>query len=80
MKEVDYKLANYSEAYDKQKTEYSIQLDSKLFNFQSVEHGDLRLTVIEANNTVKIGEPFNFTCRVTNTRFVYLTLHELDEK
>ncbi|EAT44427.1 AAEL000579-PA [Aedes aegypti] len=32
-----------------------------------IEYGDLRLTVIEANSTVKIGEGFDFKCRVTNT-------------
>lgn len=34
---------------------------------QPIEYGDLRLAVIESNSTVKIGESFNFTCRVTNT-------------
>ncbi|KAG4078642.1 hypothetical protein HA402_015232 [Bradysia odoriphaga] len=43
------------------------RLQTSQLQRSSVEHGDLRLTVIEANNTVKIGEPFNFTCRVTNT-------------
>lgn len=32
-----------------------------------IEYGDLRLTVIEANSTVKIGQGFDFKCRVTNT-------------
>ncbi|XP_062543419.1 probable trafficking protein particle complex subunit 13 homolog [Armigeres subalbatus] len=32
-----------------------------------IEYGDLRLTVIEANSTVKIGDGFDFKCRVTNT-------------
>lgn len=35
--------------------------------FQPVEYGDLRLTVIEAKSTVKIGEPYDITCRLTNT-------------
>lgn len=33
----------------------------------SIEYGDLRLSVIEANSTVKIGDAFDFTCRVTNS-------------
>ncbi|XP_058836773.1 probable trafficking protein particle complex subunit 13 homolog [Topomyia yanbarensis] len=32
-----------------------------------IEYGDLRLTVIEANSTVKISDGFDFKCRVTNT-------------
>lgn len=32
-----------------------------------IEYGDLRLAVTEANSTVKIGEAFDFRCRVTNT-------------
>lgn len=32
-----------------------------------IEYGDIRLTVIEAKNIVKIGDSFDFTCRVTNT-------------
>ncbi|XP_005174790.1 probable trafficking protein particle complex subunit 13 homolog [Musca domestica] len=31
------------------------------------EYKDVRLEVIDAMNIVKIGEPFTFTCRVTNT-------------
>ncbi|XP_052896210.1 probable trafficking protein particle complex subunit 13 homolog [Anopheles moucheti] len=33
----------------------------------ALEYSDLRLSVIEANSTVRIGEGFNFRCRVTNT-------------
>lgn len=32
-----------------------------------IEYNDLRLLVIQANNMVKIGEPFTFVCQVTNT-------------
>lgn len=32
-----------------------------------IEYGELRLTVIEAKNIVKIGDVFDFMCRVTNT-------------
>lgn len=32
-----------------------------------IEYGDIRLTVIQAKNIVKIDESFDFTCRVTNT-------------
>lgn len=32
-----------------------------------IEYGDIRLTIIEAKNIVKIGASFDFTCRVTNT-------------
>jgi trafficking protein particle complex subunit 13 len=42
--------------------------------FQPIEYGDLRLSVVEANSTVKIGEPFKFTCRVTNTSDVSMDL------
>lgn len=42
-----------------------------------VESGDLKVYVIEANSTVKLGEPFNFAVRVTNTseRSMDLTLN-----
>lgn len=33
----------------------------------SIEYGDLRLSVIEASSTVRLGDPFQFTCRITNT-------------
>ncbi|XP_055619261.1 probable trafficking protein particle complex subunit 13 homolog [Toxorhynchites rutilus septentrionalis] len=32
-----------------------------------IEYGDLRLAVIEAESTCKIGQAFDFKCRVTNT-------------
>lgn len=32
-----------------------------------MEHGDLRLTVLEAKSTVRIGEPYDVTCRLTNS-------------
>ncbi|XP_055382573.1 probable trafficking protein particle complex subunit 13 homolog [Condylostylus longicornis] len=32
-----------------------------------IEYSDLRLKVVEAKNIVKIGEPFTFICRVSNT-------------
>lgn len=32
-----------------------------------IEYGDIRLTVIEARDIVKIGDVFDFMCRVTNT-------------
>lgn len=32
-----------------------------------IEYGDIRLTVIEAKNIVKIGDVFDFMCRLTNT-------------
>lgn len=32
-----------------------------------MEHGDLRLTVLEANSTVRIGDPYDITCRLTNS-------------
>lgn len=34
---------------------------------QPFEYKDVRLEVIDALNIVKIGEPFTFICRVTNT-------------
>lgn len=34
---------------------------------QPLEYSDLRLLVIEAKSTVRIGEGFSFRCRVTNT-------------
>ena len=34
---------------------------------QPVEYGDLRLSVIEAKSTVRIGQPYDITCRITNT-------------
>ncbi|CAO1433023.1 unnamed protein product [Diamesa tonsa] len=32
-----------------------------------IEYGDLKLTVLVAESICKIGEPFHFSCRVTNT-------------
>lgn len=32
-----------------------------------IEYGDLRVTVVEARSTVKLGEPFEFVVRVSNT-------------
>lgn len=40
-----------------------------------IEYGDIRLTVIEAKNIVKIGDVFDFTCRVTNTSDRVMELH-----
>lgn len=42
-----------------------------------VEFGDLRLTVVKAESICKISEPFDFTCRITNTsgRTMDLTLN-----
>lgn len=44
---------------------------------QPVEHGDLRLTVLEAKSTVKIGEPYTFKCRLINTSERSMDLHLL---
>lgn len=32
-----------------------------------IENGDLKVYVVEAQSTVKLGEPFHFTIRITNT-------------
>lgn len=32
-----------------------------------IEYGDLRVTVVEAKSTVRLGEPFEFTVRLSNT-------------
>jgi len=43
------------------------RLQTSQLERSAIEYGDVRLTVIDAKNTVKIGEAFDFTCRVTNT-------------
>lgn len=43
------------------------RLQTSQLQRSSIEYGDLRLSVIEANSTVKIGDAFNFTVRITNT-------------
>lgn len=40
-----------------------------------IEYGDIRLTVIEARNIVRIGDSFDFMCRVTNTSERVMELH-----
>lgn len=40
-----------------------------------IEYGDIRLTVVEAKNIVKIGDSFDFMCRVTNTSERVMELH-----
>lgn len=45
----------------------TISLVHYVYTFQPFEYKDVRLEVIDAMNIVKIGEPFTFTCRVTNT-------------
>lgn len=42
---------------------------------QPVEHGDLRLTVLEAKSTVRIGEPYDMRCRLTNSSERSMDLH-----
>lgn len=40
-----------------------------------IDYGDIRLTVIEAKNVVRIGDLFDFTCRITNTSERPMDLH-----
>lgn len=42
---------------------------------QPVEHGDLRLTVLEAKSTVRIGQPYDVRCRLHNTSERAMELH-----
>jgi hypothetical protein len=41
---------------------------------QAPSYGDLRLTIEDLPNPVKLHQPINLTCRITNTRFVYKIL------
>lgn len=43
------------------------RLQTSQLHRSPIEYGDIRLTVVEAKNVVRIGEMFDFTCRVTNT-------------
>lgn len=53
------------------------RLQTSTLQRSSVEYGDLRLTVVEAESICKISEPFDFKCRVINTsgRTMDLTLN-----
>uniref|UniRef100_A0A336LLR7 CSON012532 protein n=1 Tax=Culicoides sonorensis TaxID=179676 RepID=A0A336LLR7_CULSO len=53
------------------------RLQTSQLSKSNIEYGELRVSIVESKSTVKIGEPFEFVCRITNTseRSMDLTLN-----